>query len=71
MWAGCSLSDFKQEYTVFAFTLLLYVLRSKMALTLVSSNKCAGGFQKVFEHERCDTSSDTPLASPSVTFSCV
>jgi hypothetical protein len=25
---------------------------SKMALTQVSSNKCAGGYQKVYEHER-------------------
>lgn len=33
------------------------VCRSKMSLTSVSSNKCAGGFQKVFEHERCDTCS--------------
>lgn len=29
-----------------------FLCRSIMALTLVSSNKCAGGFQKVFEHDR-------------------
>lgn len=32
--------------------LILLFPQSSMALTQVSSNRCAGGFQKVFEHER-------------------